>query len=159
MTWRTWALAVIVAAGLTTAACLGVVWLIGAACVLLAIGVRLVRLTTQLRVGRSPGDIDMKAFQDTVRVLEGTRFQLENLSDADRAGPRGDRLRAEYRWLCSVLSTQYRGLEPEMPIMDPFPVCPSCDVKGAAVAELDPTGGAWRRTCWECGHRWSEWPS
>lgn len=159
MSWRTWSLAVLVAVVLTTAACLGPVWLIGTTCMLLPLGgIGLAHLVLRRRVEPSqwPDTVDVAAFQDTAWRIEAVRRKVEGLSVEDRRGVRGRVLMAEFRALCGVLQTQYRGEEVEMPIMDPFPVCPSCDVKGAAAAELDPSGGAWGRTCWECGHRWTE---
>lgn len=104
-----------------------------------------------------PGNVNVAAFQETAWQIDILRRKIERLSDSDRSGSRGRELMAEWRVLYGALQAQYEGREVEMPIMEPFPTCPSCEIMGAAAAELDPSGWAWRRTCWECGHRWVEW--
>jgi hypothetical protein len=157
VTARAWALAVLIAVWLTTAAYLGAVWLVGALALLLPlVGVGVGRFVAGRRVLAGRGGVDREAFEFTSRMIEGTLFQLKNLSDADRAGPWGDWLRAELRYLRRAASAQLEdeAVETPMPILEPYAQCPSCELFGAPMAELDPSGGVWWRTCWDCGYRW-----
>jgi hypothetical protein len=159
VTARVWALAVLIAVWLTTAAYLGVVWLGVALIMLLPLaGVGVAQLVAGRRVSAGRGGVDREAFEFVSRMVEGTLFQLKNLSDADRAGARGARLRAELRYLRRAASAQLEDktgpVETPMPILEPYAQCPSCEVFGAPMAELDPSGGVWWRTCWDCGYRW-----
>lgn len=151
-----WTLAAITAAAfggwpwlLATAGAVSVPWLIELA---------------RCRAARAPqsppavgsGCVDVAAFQETAWKIDTIRREIERLPRGQFSGSRGKELMAEWRVLYGVLQAQYQGEEVEMPIMEPFPTCPSCAVRGAAAAELDPSGRAWWRTCWECGYRWVE---
>jgi hypothetical protein len=98
--------------------------------------------------------VDVGAFQTTLRELDIACWKFDHLTPEDRQGPRGRERLAEIKNLRGLLDAQYRGEEVPMPLLEPITVCPSCEERGAHLAELDAAGTGWRRICWGCGHRW-----
>lgn len=164
MTARQWAIAVAVAGVVTTAAFFSpVIMLVTLSLVCSVFAVHgLARwryLVAQRREIEEHGPrIDSQALMDTIVEMNRLRSHPGGYTAASPGAmvELSDGQMVELRGLHRLARAQYEGVELPMPIVQPFTTCPSCDVRGAHLAELDTTGTAWRRKCWECDYRWTE---
>jgi hypothetical protein len=162
VTARQWAVAVAVAGVVTTAAFFSPAIMLATLslmCALLGVH-RMARwrylVARQREIEVNGPRIDAQALMGTVANMDTLHSRYWSLPAVRREGFEGTQIIADIRRLKQLAHAQYEGVELPMPIVQPFTKCPSCDVKGAHLAELDASGTAWRRKCWECDHLWTE---